>query len=237
MESSGGASSYETNFYLAKKVYQHTARYDGAITNYLTSLAGEERREYPEVLTLQYEKVQDMRYGENPHQTAAFYRGMDIREACVANAVQLQGKELSFNNVVDLDAALEAVKAFPGIAAVIVKHNNPCGVALDEKSLAEAYKKARGCDPVSAFGGIIGFNRQVDGETAGEIGSTFVEAVIAPGYDDEALEILKEKKNLRLLQVPPLSDQNGDEYSQCNVPSNLFFAQLDGLDQDPRKDL
>lgn len=227
MESSGGASSYETNFYLAKKVYQHTARYDGAITNYLTSLADEGRKEYPDVLTLQYEKVQDMRYGENPHQTAAFYRGKEVREACVSNSVQLQGKELSFNNIVDLDAALETVKAFSEIAAVIVKHNNPCGVALDDKSLAEAYRKARSCDPVSAFGGIIGFNRHVDGDTAREIVSTFVEAIIAPGYDDEALEILKEKKNLRLLKVPPLSFHNGDDYDIKRVAGGLLIQTCD----------
>lgn len=227
MESNSGSASYETNFYLAKKVYQHTARYDGAITNYLTSLNDEGRNEYPDVLTLQYGKAQDMRYGENPHQTAAFYREMEVKEPCISNATQLQGKDLSFNNVVDLDAALEAVKAFSEIAAVIVKHNNPCGVALDGKSLLDAYKKARACDPVSAFGGIIGFNRSVDKKTAEEIVSTFVEAIIAPDYDEEALEVLKEKQNMRLLQVPMLANENEHDYDIKKVVGGILVQTRD----------
>ena len=227
MEEDKGAVSCETNFYLAKKVYQHTARYDGAITNYLTSLDGEEKREYSEVLTLQYSKVQDMRYGENPHQTAAFYKEADIEEPSVSNAVQLQGKGLSFNNIADLSSALELVKEFGDIAAVVIKHNNPCGAAVDEHSLLGAYKKARECDPVSAFGGVIGFNRIVDEETAGEIVSTFVEAVIAPGYDEKALEVLKEKKNLRLLQVPLLSPCHQIGYDIKKVVGGLLVQTRD----------
>jgi len=227
MKKDGGKVSYDTNFYLAKKVFQHTSAYDGAITNYLTALNGDEKNEYPDVLTLQYRKVQDMRYGENPHQTAAFYKEGDIEEPCVANALQLQGKELSFNNIADLNSAIEIAKEFSEPVSVIIKHNNPCGVALADGHLVEAYRKARDCDPVSAFGGVLGFNRIVDVETAREIASTFVEAVIAPGYDDEALEVFKEKKNLRLLQIPLLSPFHQVGYDLKKVTGGLLVQSRD----------
>lgn len=227
MKKNGGKVSGETNFYLARKVFQHTSAYDGAITNYLTSLEGGVRKEYPHVLTLQYNKVQDMRYGENPHQSAAFYKEAHIEEPCVSNAVQLQGKELSFNNIADLNAAIEIAKDFSEPVSVIIKHNNPCGVALSDGHLADAYLKARNCDPVSAFGGVIGFNRIVDAETAKEIASTFVEAVIAPGYDDEALHIFKEKKNLRLLQIPLLSPFHQVGYDLKKVTGGLLVQSRD----------
>ena len=230
MEKSNGSVSYETNLYLAKKVFQHTARYDGAITNYLTSLAsldGDKKNEYPDVLNLQFSKVQDMRYGENPHQTAAFYREEKIDEPCVANAEQLQGKELSFNNIADLNSAIEIAKEFTDPVAVIIKHNNPCGVALADGSLADAYRKARDCDPVSAFGGVLGFNRIVDTETAKEIASTFVEAVIAPGFDMGAIEVLKEKSNLRLLQIPILSHCEHTGYDIRKVTGGVLIQSRD----------
>ena len=232
MREKGGEVSVGTNFMLAKKVFQHTARYDGAITNYLTSLDGEERMEYPGVLTLQYRKAQDMRYGENPHQTSAFYVEDGVEEPSVSNAVQLQGKELSFNNVIDLNAALELAKEFEEGCAVIIKHTNPCGVAVDGGSLADAYRKARECDPLSAFGGIIGFNRVVDGETAREIASTFVEAVIAPGFDEKALDVLKEKKKLRLLQVPMKGSYRKTGYDMKKVVGGLLLQTRDtaGID-------
>jgi phosphoribosylaminoimidazolecarboxamide formyltransferase/IMP cyclohydrolase len=202
-----GEVSTETNFRLAKKVFQHTARYDGAISNYLGRIEGGKKvHEFPETFTVQVKKSQELRYGENPHQRAAFYKEYVLTEPSISNANQLQGKELSFNNILDLDSAYETVKEFEETAAVIIKHNNPCGVAVSSKGLAEAYRKARDCDPVSAFGGVIGFNREVDKETAEEMVQIFLEAVIAPGFDSKALEILRTKKDLRILQTPPLKD-------------------------------
>ncbi len=201
-----GEVSVETNFRLARKVFQHTARYDGAISNYLGQIErGKKAYEFPETFTFQVRKAQDLRYGENPHQRAAFYREYLLTEPSVSNAVQLQGKELSYNNILDLDSAYETVKEFEEPAAVIIKHNNPCGVAISLTGLVDAYRKARDCDLVSAFGGIVGFNREVDQETAKEMLPIFLEAIIAPGFDSGALEILKAKKDLRILQTPPLS--------------------------------
>jgi phosphoribosylaminoimidazolecarboxamide formyltransferase / IMP cyclohydrolase len=201
-----GQVSAETNFRLAKKVFQHTARYDGAISNYLGRIEGPSKRhEFPETFTIQMKKSQELRYGENPHQKAAFYREYDATEPSVSNAVQLQGKELSYNNILDTDSAFETVKEFDEIATVIIKHNNPCGAAISGAGLADAYRKARDCDPVSAFGGVVGFNRAVDEETAKEMLPIFLEVIIAPGYDPKALEILKAKRDLRILQAPALS--------------------------------
>jgi len=201
-----GEISLETNFRLAKKVFQHTARYDGAISNYLGQIEkGKKIYEFPETFSFQVKKAQELRYGENPHQRAAFYREPLLTEPSVSNAIQLQGKELSFNNILDLDSAYETVKEFEETATVIIKHNNPCGVAISAKNLVDAYRKARECDPVSAFGGVVGFNRVVDRETAKEMAEIFLEAIIAPGYSPEALEILKAKKDLRILQTPPLT--------------------------------
>ena len=201
-----GQISIETNFLLAKKVFQHTARYDGAISNYLGQIEkGKKAYEFPEAFTFQVNKAQGLRYGENPHQKAAFYHEYLLTEPSVSNAVQIQGKELSFNNILDVDSAYETVKEFDEIGVVIIKHNNPCGVAVSSKNLADAYRKARDCDPVSAYGGVVGFNRVVDEETATEMGPIFLEVIIAPGYDPRALEILKKKKDLRIMQTPPLT--------------------------------
>jgi phosphoribosylaminoimidazolecarboxamide formyltransferase/IMP cyclohydrolase len=201
-----GEVSLETNFKLAKKVFQHTARYDGAISNYLGQIEnGKKVYEFPETFSIQVRKAQELRYGENPHQKAAFYREYVVQEPSVSNAIQLQGKELSYNNILDIDSAFETVKEYEETAAVIIKHNNPCGVAITSGGLADAYRKARDCDPVSAFGGVIGFNRSVDAETAREMAKIFLEAIIAPGFDLDALEILKAKKDLRILQTPPLN--------------------------------
>src|SRR5512139_4226896 len=203
-----GEISLETNFHLAKKVFQHTARYDGAISNYLGQIEkGKKVFEFPETFTFQVKKAQELRYGENPHQKAAFYREHLSVEPSVSNAVQLQGKELSFNNILDIDSAYETVKEFEQAATVIIKHNNPCGVAISS-SLADAYRKARDCDPVSAFGGVVGFNRVVDKETARELVPIFLEVIIAPGFDPKALEILKGKKDLRILRTPALSSSS-----------------------------
>src|SRR5512136_749181 len=201
-----GEISLETNFRLAKKVFQHTARYDGAISNYLGQIEkGKKMIEFPETFTFQVKKAQELRYGENPHQKAAFYREYWVSEPSVSNANQVQGKELSYNNILDVDSAFETVKEFEEPATVIIKHNNPCGAAISNKSLVDAYRKARDCDPVSAFGGVVGFNRMVDEETAKEMVQIFLEVIIAPGFDPKALEILKTKKDLRILQTPPLT--------------------------------
>lgn len=200
-----GEISLETNFRLAKKVFQHTARYDASISNYLGQIENGKRiHKFPETFSFQVKKIQDLRYGENPHQQAAFYQEYILDEPSVANAIKLHGKELSFNNILDTDSALEAVKEFEEPACVIIKHNNPCGVAISE-NLADAFKKAKDCDPVSSFGGVVGFNRVVDEETANELSEIFLEVIIAPGFCKEALEILKKKKDLRILESPPLT--------------------------------
>ncbi len=191
-----------TRLALAKKVFAHTAAYDGAIANYLFSLdADNARHAYPEVLNLQFAKLQDLRYGENPHQTAAFYRDTRPVEGGLARYRQLQGKELSYNNIADADAAWECVKSFTEPACVIVKHANPCGVAIGETLLA-AYAKAFSTDPTSAFGGIIAFNRAIDRATAEEVGKQFAEVIIAPRVEPEAKHAFAAKANLRVLEVP-----------------------------------
>jgi len=201
MKGNGGAVSRETNFRLAVKVYQHTAAYDGAISNWLGKKVDADSSEFPPTLTFQYRKAQGMRYGENPHQKAAFYIEKNITEASIATARQLQGKELSYNNIGDTDAALECVKQFnEGPACVIVKHANPCGVAYGA-TLIEAYERAFSTDPESAFGGIIAVNRELDGATAKAIcDKQFVEVIIAPAVSKEASEIVASKKNVRLLE-------------------------------------
>jgi len=193
---------YRTRFGLATKVYAHTARYDGAIANYLSTISDDGgRAAYPEVLTLQLSKVQTLRYGENPHQQAAFYRDRHPPVGALANYHQLQGKELSYNNIADADAAWECVKSFDVAACVIVKHANPCGAAVGPEPLA-CYEKALATDPTSAFGGIIAFNRPVDQATAAAVARQFVEVLIAPAFSEEALALMKGKQNVRLLQIP-----------------------------------
>jgi phosphoribosylaminoimidazolecarboxamide formyltransferase / IMP cyclohydrolase len=197
-----GALSRKTRFALAKKAFTHTAAYDAAIGNYLTcrELEGEPRA-YPDVLTLQWTKAQDMRYGENPHQSAAFYRDETPASGTLSHYQQLQGKELSYNNVADADAAWECVRSFTDTCCVIVKHANPCGVALGESTL-KAYNRAFATDPTSAFGGIISFNRIVDAVTAEAVSKQFLEVLIAPDYTADALELLTKKTNVRVLKAP-----------------------------------
>jgi len=204
MDANDGAVSFEFNKKCAQKVFANTSFYDSLISDYL---AGEvaDTPLFPETKTLGYRKVQDLRYGENPHQKAAFYKEVRQSEPCVTMAKQLHGKELSYNNFIDLDGALELVKEFSEPTSIVVKHTNPCGAATAD-SPVDAYRKARATDPVSAFGSVLAFNRKVDKETAEEIISTFVEGVIAPGYDEDALETLKSKKNLRLLLLDGLEE-------------------------------
>jgi phosphoribosylaminoimidazolecarboxamide formyltransferase/IMP cyclohydrolase len=207
MAAHGGAVDEHTRFDLAVRAFEHTAGYDGAIANHLGAIIEhpEGKAEgLPRTFNLQFRKQQPMRYGENPHQSAAFYVGRGGCEASVATAEQLQGKALSYNNIADTDAALECVKQFAeGPACVIVKHANPCGVALGA-SLLEAYERAFSTDPESAFGGIIAFNRRLDGETAAAIVERqFVEVIVAPEIDAAALSTIATKKNVRLLCCGP----------------------------------
>ena len=194
--SHNGTVSYDTKFYLAKKVFAHTARYDALIANYLERYSRSEEV-FPVYLNLSYLKVLDLRYGENPHQKAALYRESLHRGLSLVDAKILQGKAMSFNNYLDSSAALDLAKEFQEPATVIVKHNNPCGVALG-KTLHESYKKSFETDPVSAFGGVIAVNRDVDVDTANEILKLFVEVIIAPGFEPKALKLLGQKQNKSL---------------------------------------
>jgi len=213
MRSSGGISE-ATRFALAKKVFAHTAAYDGAIANYLSSLdAGRRRREYPDVLSLQFARLQDLRYGENPHQSAALYRDERPVAGSLATCRQLQGKELSYNNIADADAAWECVKSFAEPACVIVKHANPCGVATGA-SLAAAYEKAFKSDPVSAFGGILAFNRALDRAAAEAASQQFAEVIVAPRVEPEAQEVFAKKANVRVLEVPLSHDVQAHDYKR-----------------------
>ena len=204
-----GAVGAATRLALAKKVFAHTGRYDGMIANYLTSLDDAQRRgTFPEILTRQWVRVQQMRYGENPHQSAAFYREHSVGAGLLAGYSQLQGKELSYNNIADADAAWECVRSFDQPACVIVKHANPCGVAV-AASPAEAYAKAFKTDPTSAFGGIIAFNRAVDAAAAQAVARQFVEVVIAPAFDAAARDVFAAKTNVRVL-TRALGDSHND---------------------------
>ncbi|WP_324825463.1 bifunctional phosphoribosylaminoimidazolecarboxamide formyltransferase/IMP cyclohydrolase [Sinanaerobacter sp. ZZT-01] len=197
-----GTVSYDTKYKLALKVFEHTAAYDALISDYLRKQI---QNELPEQLTLTFEKAQELRYGENPHQKAWYYKEVKPQAGDLINARQLHGKELSFNNINDTNGALEALKEFEEPTVVAVKHANPCGVGIGS-DVYEAYLKAYAADPVSIYGGIVAANRSVDEKTALEISKIFVEIIIAPDFTEKALEILTKKKNLRLLKLPAISD-------------------------------
>ncbi|ENQ8067032.1 bifunctional phosphoribosylaminoimidazolecarboxamide formyltransferase/IMP cyclohydrolase [Vibrio parahaemolyticus] len=208
MDANDKSLTLETRFDLAIAAFEHTAAYDGMIANYFGTMVpsygenkeGDEESKFPRTFNQQFEKKQDMRYGENSHQAAAFYVEANPQEASVSTARQIQGKALSYNNIADTDAALECVKEFNEPACVIVKHANPCGVALG-KDILEAYNRAYQTDPTSAFGGIIAFNQELDAETASAIVERqFVEVIIAPSVSTEAIEVVAAKKNVRLLE-------------------------------------
>lgn len=220
---------YKTRFHLALRAFEHTAAYDGMIANYLGTidqeaeqLSADARVAFPRTFNAQFVKAQDMRYGENPHQNAAFYVEANPAEASIATAKQLQGKELSYNNVADTDAALECVRQFSKPGCVIVKHANPCGVAVvpeDEGGIRKAYDLAYATDSESAFGGIIAFNRELDGETAKAIVERqFVEVIIAPKVSDEAIAVVSTKQNVRLLECGELGTNriHGFDYKRVN---------------------
>lgn len=218
-----GDTSAETKERLAAKVFIHTAHYDALIADYFSKKMG---IRYPKTLTLTYEKKQDLRYGENPHQTAAFYRSVKGTAGTLTDAVQLHGKELSYNNIGDTDGALETLKEFDEPTIVAAKHANPCGVG-SARTLAEAYRKAYEADPVSIFGGIVAANREIDAETAREMSKIFLEVVVAPSFSPEALDILTQKKNIRLLQLEDIGQKNLNAQKAKTVLGGLLVQDLD----------
>ncbi|MEO1818680.1 MULTISPECIES: bifunctional phosphoribosylaminoimidazolecarboxamide formyltransferase/IMP cyclohydrolase [Pseudomonas] len=233
-----GGLTYAQRFDLALKAFEHTAAYDGMIANYLgtieqtrDTLSTEDRAAFPRTFNSQFIKVQDMRYGENPHQAAAFYKEAAPSEASIATAIQLQGKELSYNNVADTDAALECVKGFTKPACVIVKHANPCGVAVvpeDDGGIRKAYDLAWATDSESAFGGIIAFNRELDGATAAAIVERqFVEVIIAPRISAEARAAVAAKANVRLLECGELSGERQADWDFKRVNGGLLVQSRD----------
>ncbi len=226
LAAANGAVGAETRFRLAQQAFSHTAAYDGAISNYLTALdATGSRATFPRRLNLQFQMGQRLRYGENPHQEAAFYRELASAPGSLAHYRQLQGKELSYNNIADADAAWECVKALAQTACVIVKHANPCGAAVADTP-AEAYRKAYATDPTSAFGGIVAFNCEFDTATAALISQQFVEVVIAPRFSGDAVNTLGKKANIRLLEVPAL-DGPTSEWDLKRVGGGLLVQTPD----------
>jgi phosphoribosylaminoimidazolecarboxamide formyltransferase/IMP cyclohydrolase len=218
---------------LSVRTFEHTAAYDAAIANYLGArVAGEQKdetlpRAFPRTFSQQFNKRQDMRYGENPHQRAAFYVEKTPQEASISTAVQLQGKELSYNNIADTDAALECVKSFQAPACVIVKHANPCGVAISD-SIAGAYDLAFQTDPTSAFGGIIAFNRELDAKTAQAIvDRQFTEVIIAPSVSAKALEVVASKQNVRVLSCGQWQPQSKPAFDYKRVNGGLLVQDRD----------
>jgi len=233
LDANAGATSIDTRSRLAAKAFAHTAKYDTMVSNYLLNREGNVAEAFPATLPLVYEKIQDLRYGENPHQQAAFYREPGIKGSCVASARMLQGKELSFNNIADTDTAIECVRVFNEPACVIVKHANPCGVATS-MSLGDAYDRAYRTDPTSAFGGIIAFNRELDEATAAAItGRQFVEVIAAPSVSAEAAKVLAGRTNVRVLVVGPLADNNPSELEFRSVVGGLLVQSRDTALADP----
>ena len=223
--------SQEYRFHLACKAFSHTAAYDSVISNYLTGISSDgQHKSFPASLNLNFTMAQDLRYGENPHQEAAFYRDLSsAAPGSLANYTQLQGKELSYNNIADADAAWECVKTFDSPACVIIKHANPCGVAVSDNPLM-AYKTALATDPTSAFGGIIAFNRELDGVTAEAVIKQFVEVIIIPSITNEARDILAQKKNVRVLILHLTGGNNTLDFKR--VGGGLLVQAPDSLNID-----
>jgi len=221
-----GRVSYDTKYKLALKVFQHTAAYDAMISEYLRKQID---ADIPNNPTFTFEKIQDLRYGENPHQKASYYRETIPPKGSLATAVQLHGKELSFNNINDTNGALETLKEFSEPAVVAVKHANPCGVGT-AASIYEAYRKAYSCDPTSIFGGIVAANRTIDKETAEEINRIFIEIVIAPDYTEEAFAILTQKVNIRILKLEGISEPAENIIDLKKTSGGLLIQQADDYD-------
>ena len=218
-----GAVSYDTKYKLALKVFQQTAAYDAMISEYLRKQID---AEIPHNPTFTFEKIQDLRYGENPHQKASYYRETIPPKGSLANAVQLHGKELSFNNINDTNGALATLKEFSEPAVVAVKHANPCGVGIG-KDIYQAYRKAYSCDPTSIFGGIVAANRTIDKDTAEEINRIFIEIVIAPDYTEDALAILTQKANIRILKLEAISEPSQNVIDFKKTSGGLLIQQAD----------
>lgn len=227
-----GDTTEATRFMLAAKVYAHTASYDCIIGNYLMQKSG--MTAYPEVITMTYEKKQALRYGENPHQQAAFYKEMMPVEGSLVNAEQLHGKELSFCNINDASGALQALKEFQEPTAVAVKHATPCGIGTG-KDIFEAYTKAFNADPVSIFGGIVALNRLVDEKTAEEMNKIFIDIVIAPSFTEQALNILKSKKNIRIMQLKDITKISKAQQDIKRVSGGLLVQDEDNQDFAPEE--
>ncbi len=229
-----GGIDAPTRLFFAQKAFRHTAHYEAAIAAYFAQVevrdgaygVADSDDVFPYRLTLNYEKVQDLRYGENPHQRAAFYSDLGSTLYSVAAARKVQGKELSFNNILDLDAAWRLVTELPDAACVIVKHTNPCGTAVGSGT-REAYERAWACDPTSAFGGILAFNRRLEGPTAEKIASVFVEAVIAPGLEPAARKALAKKPNLRVMDMDTTSIHKVSGFDVRRVMGGLLAQQWD----------
>lgn len=234
-----GGISLTTRLRLAQAAFQLTVRYEGAIASFLSTVSATDAalttqwpQPFPPFMARAFEKVQSLRYGENPHQQAALYREPQVEGPCLATAQQLQGKALSYTNLLDLDSALHLVLEFAVPAACIIKHNTPCGVAIGEP-LVEVYRRAYSTDPLSAYGGVVGLNRVVDEVTAKEIASTFVEAVIAPEYTDGAKEILQTRENVRVMQIPTAKWQAPpDPWDLRRISGGLLLQERDRADLD-----
>jgi phosphoribosylaminoimidazolecarboxamide formyltransferase/IMP cyclohydrolase len=222
-EMDNGGTELETRIDLARKAYSHTGVYDSIIANYFNSKLGVK---FPEEIAIPARKKQTMRYGENPHQDSAFYVQPLVKETSVSTGKQLQGKELSFNNIVDIHATLELVKEFKEPAVAIIKHTNPCGCATGE-TLLDAYEKALACDPVSAFGGIVGVNREVDKAFAEKLSEIFLEVILAPSFSADARSIFEAKKNLRLIELGDFSGARDNELDVKNVTGGLLLQDRD----------
>jgi phosphoribosylaminoimidazolecarboxamide formyltransferase/IMP cyclohydrolase len=228
MKASGGRLAFAERFALAAKAFSHTAEYDGMISNWLTAREPDGvAREFPDRLNLQLRLAQRLRYGENPHQSAAFYVERDPPRGAISGFRQLQGKELSYNNIADADAAWECCRTFDVPVCVIVKHANPCGVAIADTTLA-AYRNAFMTDPTSAFGGIIAFNRPIDGAAAEAVSKQFAEVVIAPAFDEDARRVMRAKQNVRLLEVEAAHGFNHLEMKR--VGGGLLVQTADAFD-------
>jgi phosphoribosylaminoimidazolecarboxamide formyltransferase/IMP cyclohydrolase len=229
LEESGGEISAPTRHWLANEAFAQTARYDAAISRWFST----EYEDFPEHLAVAYEKVLDLSYGENPHQRAALYSEAGTRKHILSRVAKLHGRALSFNNVLDLDSARSLVGDFEPPACVIVKHNNPCGVAIGESAL-DAYLKALACDPLSAYGGVIAFNRPVDAALAEELHKNFVEVLLAPGYGEGALDVLQQKEAIRILDEEERRGSDPVERDVKKVLGGLLVQDRDG-DPEPRE--
>lgn len=220
-----GGVSLKTKEYLAGKVFNYTAYYDGMISAYFNKI---NQVDFPKYMALPFKHAQELRYGENPHQAGAFYAESGKISGTLAGAKQLHGKELSFNNINDANGALKILKEFTDPTVVAVKHTNPCGIGSG-KDIEEAYHRAYECDPESIFGGVLAINREVNKEVAEKINSIFIEIVMAPSFDDEALQILKQKKNIRLLQIEDIMDNDYPEFDMKKVLGGLLVQNRDTL--------